>query len=111
MVAAGLESVLVGHPVDGVDDAVVAGERVAAPRHGTEHGLALFVEELPLRDRLLALDAVFAVEAEVDGAVGVDVLGLAQDGDRLLGLLKFGGQGSGHGDQSGQQDLPPTEKP
>ena len=59
VIASSLESVLVGHPVDGVGLAVVADERVASP-HDRSNALNIQRVDLLLRAPLLDVDAVLS---------------------------------------------------
>ena len=61
MVASGLESVLIGHPVDGQHGTIGSGERVASRGNGSD--VFGFLANLFLRSTFLHFDAIFALES------------------------------------------------
>ena len=96
MIAFGLESVLIGHPVDGVSLAIFR-ERVAALRHGA--GLIHASADLLLDSALADDDSVLRLVAErVLLPLRVVVLRLFDDED---GAVELGG---GKGQEGGQED-------
>ena len=61
MSTGGLESVLIGHPVDGVGDTFM-DVRVASAHHGTD-ALSILGIDLFLGSGLFQFDAIFTLEA------------------------------------------------
>ena len=97
MISLGLESILIGHPGDGVSLAIF-GERVAALRHGSR--LFGFGSDLLLDSALADDDSVLRLVAErVHLFLRVVVLRLLDDEDGTVVLGGGGGNGQEHGDQ------------
>merc|ERR1712191_24476 len=71
MVSGGLESVLIGHPVDGDDNAIGIRVRVASLRNSSN--VLGRLAHLFLRSALLHFDAIFSFECEAVGSVDVHV--------------------------------------
>ena len=96
-----LEAILISHPGDGVDFSIVARVRVAAACNDSRS----FRCDLLVADGLVAFDSVGALKSvhnkrmtagcfqwptikvklpKIDGTVGSEVFGLAEDGHRLF---------------------------
>ena len=106
VVTGGLESVLIGHPGDGVGDgAFGVGEFTLG--HGS--GFFGLVSDLLLDSALADGDSVLGLVAErVLLLLGVVVLGLLEDEDDGF-LVLGGGGGGGDGQEDGEKDHLPNE--